>query len=79
MVYEGRRIFEGESSMPPFVIPPLVKFALGALGAGAVVTWTIKEMRRVNAELDRIKVGPPPDRRELPTLRRDPRTGDWRL
>jgi hypothetical protein len=68
--------------MPPFVIPPLVKFALGALGTGAIVTWVVKEMRRVNAELDQIKVGPPLDRharQELPTLRRDPRTGDWRL
>ena len=68
--------------MPTFVIPPLVKFALGAFGAGAIVAWAVKEMRRINAELERVKTVPVPDsdaRRELPTLRRDPRTGDWRL
>ena len=68
--------------MPAFVIPPLVKFAMGALGAGAIVAWAVKEMRRINAELERVKAAPVPDsapRQELPTLRRDPRTGDWRV
>jgi len=68
--------------MAPFVFTPIAKFALGALGAGAVVTWAVKEMRRINAVLDRMKAGPPLDRharQALPTLRRDPRTGDWRL
>jgi hypothetical protein len=68
--------------MPPLVIPPLVKVALGALGAAAVVRWVVKEVRRINAELDRVKTAPAVDliRREaLPTLRRDPRTGDWRV
>jgi hypothetical protein len=68
--------------MPAFVIPPLVKFALGAFGAGAIVAWAVKEMRRINAELERVKAAPVPDsaaRQELPTLRRDPRTGDWRV
>ena len=41
--------------MPVFFIPPLVKFALGALGAGAVVGWAIKEARRLNAEIARSK------------------------
>jgi hypothetical protein len=39
-------------------------------------------MRRINAELERVKAAPVPDsaaRQELPTLRRDPRTGDWRV
>jgi hypothetical protein len=68
--------------MPTFVIPPLVKFALGAFGAGAIVAWAVKEMRRINAELDRVRAAPVPDsvaRQELPTLRRDPRTGEWRV
>jgi len=68
--------------MPPIIIPPLLKLALGALGAGAIVTWVVKEVRRVNAELDRMKAAPvidPAARRALPTLRRDPRTGDWRV
>lgn len=68
--------------MPPFIISPLVKVALGVLGAGAVVHWVVKEVRRINAELDRVKTASaidPAVRQELPTLRRDPRTGDWRV
>ena len=68
--------------MPTFVIPPLVKFALGAFGAGAIVAWAAREMRRINAELDRVKAAPVPDaagRKEIPTLRRDPRSGEWRV
>jgi hypothetical protein len=67
--------------MPPLLIPPLVKVALGALGAGAVVHWVVREARRINDELDRVKSPPSVDgaRQALPTLRRDPRTGEWRL
>jgi hypothetical protein len=68
--------------MPTIVLSPLLKLALGALGAGAIITWVVKEVRRVNAELDRMKAAPaidPAARRTLPTLRRDPRTGDWRV
>ena len=68
--------------MPAIVIPPLVKWTLGALGAAAVVHWVVKEVRRVNEELDRVQAAPAADpvRREaLPTLRRDPSTGDWRV
>jgi hypothetical protein len=55
--------------------------ALGALGAGAAVHWVIRETRRINGEIDRVKAASQADtaRQELPTLRRDPRTGDWRL
>jgi hypothetical protein len=67
--------------MPPLIIPPLVKLALGATGAAAVVHWAVKEARRFNKELDRLKVRVvDPFRREaLPTLRRDPATGEWRV
>jgi hypothetical protein len=67
--------------MPPLVIPPLVKLALGAAGAAAVVHWAVKEARRFSEELDRLKVrAVDPFRREaLPTLRRDPATGEWRV
>jgi hypothetical protein len=66
--------------MPPLVIPPLVKLALGAAGVAAVVHWAVKEARRFSEELDRLKVRVDPFRREaLPTLRRDPATGDWRV
>jgi hypothetical protein len=67
--------------MPPFVIPPLVKIVLGAIGAAAVIHWVVKEVRRVNDELDRVRAEPidATTRRDMPTLRRDPRTGEWRV
>jgi hypothetical protein len=67
--------------MPPLVIPPLVKLALGAAGAAAIVHWAVKEARRFGQELDRIKVrAVDPFRREaLPTLRRDPASGECRV
>jgi hypothetical protein len=66
----------------PIVIPSLVKIALGVLGTAALVHWAVKEARRINAELDRVrtvKVDDPARREGLPTLRRDPRTGEWRV
>jgi hypothetical protein len=68
--------------MPPFVFPPLVKLALGAAGAAAVVHWVVREVRRINDELDRaraVQVVEAVRRDALPTLRRDPRTGDYRV
>jgi len=68
--------------MPPFLIPPLVKWALAVAGGAAVVHWAVREIRRVNAEIDRVRAAPAMDaaaRRQLPTLRRDPATGEWRL
>ena len=66
----------------PFVIPPLIKIALGSLGAAAIVHWVVREARRINEELDRTKaatVAEPIRREALPTLRRDPRTDEWRV
>jgi hypothetical protein len=68
--------------MPPVAIPAVVKLTLGAIGAAAVVHWVVKEVRRINEELDRLKAAPviESDAREtLPTLRRDPHSGEWRL
>jgi hypothetical protein len=66
--------------MPPFVIPPLVKWTLVALGGAAAVHWVVKEVRRVNEELDRAKaMVRVRDQRRLPTLRRDPLTGEYHL
>ena len=51
---------------------------LGAFAAGAVVHRVVKEVRRINAELDRVKTGhaiDPVCREVPPTLSRDPRTG----
>ena len=66
----------------PFVIPPLVKWAIAALGGAGLAHWAVREIRRVNEELERVKAQPamdPAARRRLPTLRRDPVTGEWRV
>jgi hypothetical protein len=68
--------------MPPILIPPLARIALSALGAGAAVHWIVKEVRRINEELDRVKSATAVDegvRSTFPTLRRDPRSGEWRV
>jgi hypothetical protein len=68
--------------MSPVGLPPLVIWALGAVGAAALARFVKHEWQRVNAELhprakaaatDRV------DRDRLPTLRRDPITGVYRL
>ncbi|HWM82372.1 MAG TPA: hypothetical protein VNQ56_09965 [Pseudolabrys sp.] len=65
--------------MPPFVIPPLVKWTLVALGGAAMVHWVVREVRRANAELDRARVRVRvTDREHRPYLRLDPETGEYR-
>ena len=66
--------------MPPILLSPLVKWALAAAGGAMVVHWVVKEARRINEELDnarRVRV-PIADQENRPTLRRDPRTGEYR-
>ncbi|MGE0565278.1 MAG: hypothetical protein AB7O50_12255 [Pseudolabrys sp.] len=65
----------------PFVIPPLVKWALVAVGGAMAVHWVVREVRRINEELEREKAlkAQIPKYRPLPTLRRDPATGEYRL
>ncbi|MDO9413175.1 MAG: hypothetical protein Q7T81_11440 [Pseudolabrys sp.] len=65
--------------MPAFLLTPLVKWSLVSLGGAMVVTWVVKEARRINDELEqrrvRVRVT---DRAKRPTLRRDPHTGEYR-
>ena len=66
--------------MAPFIVTPLVKWTLVALGGAAMVHWVVKEVRRVNEELDRAKARVRvSDRKVYPTLRRDPHTGEYRV
>jgi hypothetical protein len=68
--------------MPPVAIPSALKLVLGAIGAASLVHWVVKEVRRINEELDRVKAVPlvePVAREALPTLRRDSQSGEWRL
>jgi|KBSSwiStaDraftv2_1062776.scaffolds.fasta_scaffold8858455_1 hypothetical protein len=66
--------------MPLPAIPPLIAWALGALGAAAVAKVVVKEWRRVNAELDEVKDASTaePAIEALPKLKRDPDTGVYR-
>ena len=66
--------------MPALLLSPLVKWTLATLGGAMVVHWVVKEARRINEELDarsrvRVRIT---DRENRPTLRRDPRTGEYR-
>jgi hypothetical protein len=62
-------------------MPPMFALALGFMGAAVLVRWCIREVQRVNAELDEVRQEPavePVDRGALPTLKRDPNTGEYR-
>ena len=66
--------------MPPILLSPLVKWTLAAAGGAMVVHWVVKEARRINEELDRAKRAVRiSDRENMPTLRRDPASGEYRL
>jgi hypothetical protein len=62
-------------------MPPLVIFALGVVGAGVLVRWCIREVHRVNSELDDVRArasAEPLDRDAMPKLKADPETGEYR-
>jgi hypothetical protein len=66
--------------MPPILLSPLVKWTLAAVGGTMVVHWVVKEARRINEELDRAKRAVRvTDRENMPKLRRDPASGEYRL
>lgn len=61
-------------------LPPLVAWTLGAIGAVVVMKLISREWQRINGELDQahtVRVTDP-ERARLPTLRRDPVTGEYR-
>ena len=60
---------------------PLFALTLATMGAAALLRWYVKEVHRVNAELDHVRAtsaAEPIDRSTLPKLRRDPETGEYR-
>ena len=61
-------------------MPPVLALALGMMGAAVLVRWCVREVQRVNAELDEVRAATvePVDRGALPTLKRDPETGEYR-
>ncbi len=62
-------------------MPPVFVLALGLMGAAALVRWCVKEVQRVNIDLDDVRATSavePIDRGALPTLKRDPDSGEYR-
>ena len=62
-------------------MPPLFAFAVGVVGAAALLRWCFKEAHRVNAELDSVRAEAavePASREAMPKLKRDPVTGEYR-
>lgn len=62
-------------------MPPVFAIAFGVMGVAALARWCVSEVHRVNAELDNIRgvsAGEAVDRNSLPTLKPDPKTGEYR-
>lgn len=62
-------------------MPPVFALALGLMGTAVLVRWCVREVQRVNAELDEVRAEPvaePADRERLPKLKQDPKTGEYR-
>ena len=60
---------------------PVFAFALGLIGTAVLVRWCVREVQRVNTELERVRqraAVEPVDRGALPTLKADPNTGEYR-
>jgi hypothetical protein len=59
-------------------MPPLILWALGAVGAAFAGRWLFKESRRVNAELHPDARTPVEEPGDVRKLERDPETGVYR-
>jgi hypothetical protein len=60
---------------------PLLAVTLGMVVAVALVRWCVKEVQRVNSELDGLRGQAPVDSVDpnaLPKLKRDPKSGEYR-
>jgi hypothetical protein len=64
------------------IVPRLVMWAAGVVAGLAIARLAKREYARVNEELDEARLAPASsktERAQHPTLRRDPRTGVYRL
>jgi hypothetical protein len=60
---------------------PVLAFAFGVMGTAVLVRWCVREVRRVNAELDALRERAATghiDCNALPKLKADPHTGEYR-
>lgn len=60
-------------------MPRLLLVLVGALGGTALVRWALREGRRINDELDRVRAAQMAEARvgTIRRLRRDPKTGAY--
>jgi hypothetical protein len=58
-------------------MPPAIIWALGAVGAAALIKFLAQASRKANAELEKIR-RERPDGRPVEKLVRDPATGEYR-
>ena len=58
-------------------MPPVLAMLAAATGVVVAARYLKKEWERVNRELD--MTAEPIPVKAMPTLRRDPRTGEWRI
>lgn len=59
-------------------MPPIIFWAAGALGTALVTRWLVRENRRINQDLDRVRAATAESPADRPVLKRDPRTGVYR-
>jgi hypothetical protein len=61
-------------------LPPVIVWAIGTVSAAVVAKLVVREWRRVNAELDRVRKASVAERERAArtTLSRDPATGVYR-
>ena len=58
---------------------PIFAFPFGLVGTAVILRWCLREVRRVNADLETLRArAEPVDRKTMPTLKADPRTGEYR-
>ena len=67
--------------MPTFLLSPLLKWSLAAMGGAMIVHWAVKEARRINEELDQTRSvkAKSNDAENRGTLQRDQENGEDRL
>ena len=60
-------------------MPPTLLLALGAIGAALAAKLLSDAHKKANQDLDALRREPKPDERaNIPTLKRDPKTGQYR-
>ena len=60
------------------IVPLLILIAAGVLGGAVLVRFVVREIRRVNRELDEAREAKLDDRDGIRTLRRDPDSDTFR-